>query len=448
MNEEDIYEENNQYIIKKEIDGKWITFGIFSDLNEAIEKRDELEDYGWPYQRKNDSFEKIEKHIYKKESRYLVVKKILNKKIIYGNFDTYDKAKSFKRKLIDNAWNLNSLNHRKKYGKYIKSKENKFSIYKNFGEKSRFFGSYDELDDAIIKRNELINNNWNMGESSILENIGVHELSDIDDKNIAKIGNKYTIYKWNGDTCSIYGMYSNYNEASLIRDKFIINKNIDYDILDEFQKDTKYIVMINDYYRISKFINGENITFGHFDDIDEAIEVRDLLIKHNWDKNIINKYKSTSNTYNNVHRHIHKSSRGFQVINRVDGQLTNFGTFNNLDEALKYRNYLEENGWVIYSDDEDIEEEKFDEYIYLKNDGYYYLKYEVNNEIRIFGIFDNSFDALAARLDCFKNHWNTFSILEEDYLNNNFSDSNLPFGEIIDEDSDELLEDEVIPPMM
>lgn len=50
MNEEDIYEENNLYIIKKEINGKWVNFGIFSDLNKAIERRDELEEYGWPYQ--------------------------------------------------------------------------------------------------------------------------------------------------------------------------------------------------------------------------------------------------------------------------------------------------------------------------------------------------------------------------------------------------------------
>ena len=36
--EEDIYEENGQFVIKKEINGKMITFGIFSSLDEAIEE--------------------------------------------------------------------------------------------------------------------------------------------------------------------------------------------------------------------------------------------------------------------------------------------------------------------------------------------------------------------------------------------------------------------------
>ena len=38
--------------------------------------------------------------------------------------------------------------------------------------------------------------------------------------------------------------------------------------------------------------------------------------------------------------------------------------------------------------------------------------------MRIFGIFDNPLDAIAARLDCIRNNWNLHYILEEDYDKN------------------------------
>ncbi|MGI6448187.1 MAG: hypothetical protein ACOX01_06195 [Methanobrevibacter boviskoreani] len=442
----DIYEDNNRYIITKEINGEWVTFGIFSDLNEAIEKRDELEDYGWPYQSQNKTYEKIEKYIYKKQGRFLVVKKILDKTISYGSFDEYDKAKTFKRKLIENAWNVSSMNAQRKYGKYIHKTRDKFVIVKEFNGKKEYFGYYKNLNDALFERDKLIDKNWNMDGSSILENIGIHKLSGIKDKNIAKVGRKFTVYEWKGDICFIYGFYSNHHTASLIRDKFIINKNIDYNILDESQKDTKYIVRIGSHYRISKMIDGKIIEFGYFDNIDEAIKVRNSLIKNKWDEKIINEYKSKFKMNNNIHKHIHKNNRGFSVVNRINGQLINFGTFNNLDEALDYRNYLEENDWFRnYDDNEDMKEEKYDEYIYLKNDGLYYLKYNVDDEIRIFGIFDNPLDAIAARLDCLKNQWDTFSISEKEYMENDYVDSDLPFGKIVNEDS-EVSEEEIIYP--
>ena len=446
MNEEDIYEENNLYIIKKEINGKWVNFGIFSDLNKAIERRDELEEYGWPYQdNEPKNYEKIEKYIYKKDDRFLIIKKILDVNIIFGNFDEYDKAKHFKRKLIDNAWNVNSMNSRKKYGKYIQKSKDNFTIAKRFNNKTKFFGTYNNLDDAILKRNQLVDKNWGMDESTILENIGIHELNTLEDKNIAKVGRKYTVFKWEDHLCSILGFYSNHRTAILVRDKFIINNSIDYDILDESQKDTKYIIKVGDYYKISKMINGKNITFGHFNTLDKAIKVRNLFIKNHWDKKFINKYTNSNNK--NINKHIHKNSRGFSVVNRIDGQLINFGTFNNLNDALNYRNNLENNNWLrnYEPEEENITEEKYDEYIYLKNDGHYYLKYEVDGEVRIFGIFDNPLDAIAARLDCLKNRWDTFSISEKDYMNKNFSDSELPFGKIINEDTT-ISEEEVIYP--
>lgn len=60
MIEQDIYEKDGSYIIKKEINGECLVFGIFDNLEEAIEKRDELEEYGWPYDENTEDNSKIE----------------------------------------------------------------------------------------------------------------------------------------------------------------------------------------------------------------------------------------------------------------------------------------------------------------------------------------------------------------------------------------------------
>ena len=75
MIEEDIYEENGQFVIKKEINGKLITFGTFDSLDEAISERDELEEYGWPYRPDEETLQEVEKFIFKEDDRFYISKK-------------------------------------------------------------------------------------------------------------------------------------------------------------------------------------------------------------------------------------------------------------------------------------------------------------------------------------------------------------------------------------
>ena len=75
----DIYKEGNLYIIKKEIDGECVIFGTFSNLDDAIEERNELEDYGWPYLKDKSKDKFVESFIYEEKGKYFVSK---NKKEI------------------------------------------------------------------------------------------------------------------------------------------------------------------------------------------------------------------------------------------------------------------------------------------------------------------------------------------------------------------------------
>lgn len=285
MIEEDIYEEDGQFIIKKDINGKLITFGTFDNLDEAIEERDELEEYGWPYRPEEDTIEEIEKFIFKEEGRFFISKRILDKEVIFGNFDSLDRAKSLKRKLIDNAWNLNFQNRPPKYGKYITKTANKrFSISKEFDGELKRFGYYKTLDEALMVRDDLVSANWEMDEKHILSNIGIDNV----DFNIGKVGRRYAVYKWEDSKCIIYGIYKTPRAAKKIRNRMVSSKKNDYDYLDRHrEKDTKFIYRVGDYYRVSKSINGELKNFGHYNTLDEAISIRDELIKNNWDDSFL-----------------------------------------------------------------------------------------------------------------------------------------------------------------
>lgn len=409
-----------------------ITFGTYSDLDEAIENRDELEEYGWPYRPEPETIQEVEKFIFKDNNRFFISKKILDFDIVFGNFDSLERAKSLKRKLIDNAWNVNFPTRTMKYGRYIiKTANKRFQITKKVNGSNKSFGTFKTLEDALFARDELVTDNWGMGNDKILFNLGVEEV----DMNIGQVGRKFAVFKWEDSKCTIFGTYRSYRLAKKIKKKLISDTKNNLNYLDRHrEKDTKFIYRVGNYYRISKSVNGELKNFGHYNSLDEAISVRNELIKNNWNDSFLGlkRIVRSSDSYN---KHINKSSRGFDVVNRINGELINFGSFETLEEAISYRDELEENNWRIDSLIEEISEEKYDEFIFLKADGKYYVKNEIDGEMRIFGIFDNPLDAIGARLDCMKNAWKLSSVLEEDYENN--PNMSFTFGLLENEDIDE-----------
>ena len=436
MIENDIYEESNNFIVKKEIHGKWITFGSFKNLDDAIELRDELEDYGWPY-RDDTQRDEVEKYIYRENNKFLVSKKFIGHDIVFGIFDSLDKAKSFKRRLVQNAWNLNFYTRPSKYGKYIKRVGAKrYGIFKDINGEDINFGYFKTVDEAIIARDGLVDNNWNMGEDKILSNLGIVEF----DLGIGLVGRKFIVFEWDESECIIYGFYTSRRLATEAKDKLLNKNNIIDEGIDYNYEDTRYIHRVNDYYRITRVFDGKPKHFGHYKSLEEAISIRDELIQNNWDDSFLelNRITRGEDSYN---RHIHKSSRGYDVVNHIGDSWYNFGSFESLEEAISFRDYLEENNWEIIYDDDDFEEEKYDEFIFLKNDGKYYLKNEIDGVMRIFGIFDNPLDAIGARLDCIKNNWNSVSIAEEEYFKDPNSDFN--FGYLNDDELEEITEDMV-----
>lgn len=424
----DIFKEGNLYIIRKEIDGELVDFGSFSNLDEAIDERNELEDYGWPYL-KDDSQDKfLEKNIFEEEGKYFVSKTILDVEIIYGVFDTLDKAKSLKRILIDNCWSLAPKSAKIKYSKYIVKQGNKYIVRKRFSNKTyNHYGSFSNLYEAILARDKLVDDNWGMPKEKLLENLDIIELKG-EDNHIGKVGRSFVVFNFSKNKCVFYGFYSSLRSAIRTRNTLIYHgwdvtklENIVYSA-----EETKYLTKVGDSFRISKLIDGEIKHFGHYSTLDEAIEIRDKLISNGWDGEALGIVPNKKR--GDFVRNIQRFNGQFSVIKRIDGELVVFDTFPTLSEAITFRDFLEENNWVIEEEKDELKEEKYDEYIYLKSDGKYYLKKEIDDVIRIFGVFNDPLDAIAERLECIKNNWSSKSVPENEFLKDDFNTTNFDYS--------------------
>ena len=333
---------------------------------------------------------------------------------------------------------MNFSTRSSEYGRYIRKERDKYLVFNTINGKFKRFGLFNFYEEANIQREKLISDNWGQGKESILFNLGIKELGSHEEY-IGKIGRKFTVFKWEGSKCTLFGYYRSHRLALKARDKLIYDKSINFEDINFNEKDTRYIVPVRNSYRISKAINGKIKYFGHYRTLEKAIEVRDELIKNNWDDSFLN-IKSHSIARTNYYKNIHRTRRGYDIVKRVDGKLINFGSFENLNEAIAFKTELENNNWEIPIEEDGISEEKYDEYIYLKPDGKFYLKNEIEGAMRIFGIFDNPLDAIEARLDCMKNNWDTSSILENEY--NSEEKHNISFG-IYNEELEDIDESDI-----
>ncbi|MCQ2972668.1 MAG: hypothetical protein MJ209_05290 [archaeon] len=234
-------------------------------------------------------------------------------------------------------------------------------------------------------------------------------------------------------------------------------------------KYAKYIAKMNDIYRIIKSFDGEPLIFGEYDSLEDALEARDILMENNWDESKIPEYlyswrhfvsyspptdcfeiynlieghfisfglfdnhedvKFALNIlrnngwnateipfdlyseYSNIRYYKRGNIESFVIIRRVDGELIQYGTFDTYDEAVSHRNNLILSNW----EKEISSEEKYDEYIYLRSDGKYYIKNEVNGVMCIFGVYDDFIEAVTARLEFIKKNWDVEYVPEDEYF--------------------------------
>lgn len=408
MGEEDIYKEGNLFVIKKEIEGKMITFGSFNTLEEAIVERDELEEYGWPYlpeepeQKLTD--EDYGQYISKKDNQFMVSRVIRGKEKIFGLCDTLEEAKELKYKLIENAWTFSSSPFKKKskYGRFIQKDGNKFVIVRSINGKTTRFGPYHTLDDALIAREKLIDENWGVdGEIYYFDPTKYGE-------NITFGFDHFRIKKsFNGQLID-FGSFDTLENATIARD-ILLENNWDISKVPDNLFSTSFFISHRSFissWEVSNVIDGDLVCFGFFSTKHDAETAVKILIENNWDIRFVPLNLFSPNSF------IYKRDRYYYVVSKINEQLRYHDRFNTYEEARYARDKLLLSGWSIK--EEILEEEKFDEYIYLKSDGKYYLKFEDCGKIKVFGIFDDFLEAVDARYECMKDGWKAPCLYEEE----------------------------------
>lgn len=228
--------------------------------------------------------------------------------------------------------------------KYIKYYDGRYYILKTIQSEKRNLGSFDTLDEAIAARDEMIENNWGFDEST-------------------------NVVGWRKE-----GKYG------------------------------RHITYHNDAYRVIKSINGQQRIFGAFDNVEDARNLRDILVINNWDSTKIDaKLFRNITAKSDLDRHFYiRKERDKYIVSRViDGELKYFGSYDTKEEAIAAREHLLVTNWET---DDEIDEEKIDEYIYLIN-GEYIVKKEISGNEEIFGIFNDMSKAIEFRNLCVRNNW-------------------------------------------
>lgn len=201
----------------------------------------------------------------------------------------------------------------------------------------------------------------------------------------------------------------------------------------------KYIIFTNNYYRVHKLLNGKQRNFGSFENIENACNLRDLLIKNNWDDSKIPKkyFSDHSNSKGKHGKYLLLVNNYYKVHKTINGKQKNFGSFKDKSNAIVLRDLLIENGWVesgipkeYFSDHASSNEGKYGKYIIFTN-GYFRINKQINGKNKIFGSFENVENAHCLRDLLIKNDWDKSNIPREFLNDHSNSKTELKFGKNI-----------------
>ena len=221
-----------------------------------------------------------------------------------------------------------------------------------------------------------------------------------DDKYIYfDIDKGYTIKKGIGNKVEYFGQYDTIDEAIAARDYFEEHHWNLKDRL-KFSKghETKYIYKtLNDHYQIVKLIDGKHVSFGVYPTLEEAQTARDYFQEHDWNVEDKSKFKK-SRAGNNPKRYIHKYGKRYIVRKRIGEKMVEFGQYKKLEDAQTARDYFEEHDWnpediSLFEELQYTRENKNPKRFIVQTGNTWAVR---RNSIH-FGSFDDLDEAIAAR---------------------------------------------------
>ena len=163
---------------------------------------------------------------------------------------------------------------------------------------------------------------------------------------------------------------------------------------------TKYITYHGNGYRICKKVNGKYTYFGRRSSLSEAIEFRDKCIRDGWK---IPPKRSRDPKL----KYIQRTPSGHYKITRKN---TYYGMEESLEEAIEFRDFLEEHDWDINLK----QKENKNRYVYKTAWGRYAIVKMIQGKLKYFGAF-TTLDAAKRERDLLEKYeWDEELLLEID----------------------------------
>ena len=204
--------------------------------------------------------------------------------------------------------------------KYIRKNPKSFSIVKN----SRTYARFTDMDDAILIRDELVKNNWN------LEAIdGIYQIDD-----------SYVLVKVIDEKIFILDRFPEKPDEKTI-EKLVKEKLRN-------PNSSKYglnITKVFDTYVIRKQIAGDEYIFGYYDRLEDAEFVRNFLMDNHWNVNAFAQIEYDADNDN------------FKVIEVIDDKVYVLNSYNDetsidiIDSRRKFLNRISKHKFGLASHD-------------------------------------------------------------------------------------------------
>ena len=382
-----VYKRRSKFIVVKEIDKKTRTFGSFDSLEEAVFARNLLIEHGWDL----DEIAGLG-NILEFGDEFVVFTVFDGKLKFLAKFQYRVEAMRNADSLIEN-YIKNPFNSR--YGTYIYKRLDYFDIRKSIDNKDYLFGIYKNLDDATFARDLLVRYDWNLDEISKLPPVQFSE-----------IHNKFVIVVVKDGRIRITKDKFDAESEALENADRLIEENISA----RYKTGYKNVVFNGNLFAVHRGQHGRITYFGSFHELIDAVSVRDVLEGFEWDLSAIDEDRT------------YRVNGYYYRFHIFEGTVKIIGKFNSLEDSEANRNNLSD---LTYEDLYDPENpySKVNKYI-TKRGNKFWIKKKIDGQVVILGPYDTRDEAIDARDSYELNDWN-LDLDEESIYNSGGYDDDL-----------------------
>ena len=222
-------------------------------------------------------------------------------------------------------------------------------------------------------------------------------------KFLTKAGNKFYLNRIIKGKHYSFGSFSNIDDAIEAREKLIDdNWGFSENISPYKGEYGKYIIFLNGLFKIQKVQNGELYNYGMFDNLEDATTARDLLVENNWDDSVVPESLYSWRFFTFYNPPLN----GWEIRNVIATDIISFGVFPTIDNTKKAIKILIENDWDASKVPLDLYHEYSNIKYFNRSRGEIFaVVRRKNDDFERYGSFNTYDEALSKRNELLSSNW-------------------------------------------